>query len=412
MPTSLLGSRTLLVPQQTGTVRGPVVVLYQRQDSTLWAGVPDSPVLPEATPIVSGGGYTMSVGLWRATIDNALVEEISDQLVDGSITMNLDRAIKLAASFTIRDPGNIAPYTDFLAPFVRLDYDDGRPDVYQQLGLFATKVAPGSYNINDSVATFEGDDLTSVMASSYLTDTANRAAGQNYVTAGIVPAITGIGATRYNLPATTETFPVIQSYPIGMSYLERANLVCDQLGWYHLGMDLDGRISTPGAPRNLASMEPWRVLTDADIIGNIDVQPAGQEIANVVLVINDDASAAPLSATATNSDPSSPTSTVAVGRSIMRLVKVTGSTTQAALNALAARYLAESRTFYQVLKITILHDPTALVMHQSCRLDLTGEQESLSGLYWIRTASLSLTVNGATQLELNRVTDNISEVTI
>ena len=412
MPIVPLGSRTLLVRQQTGIGRGPVVILYQRSDSRLWAGQPNPPVLAIPSEIVVSDSYTMSVGLWRATIDNALVEEISAQLVDGSIDMNLDRDVKLAATFVIRDPGNIVPYTDFLAPFIRLDYDDGRPDVYQQLGLYATKVAPGSYNINDSVATFEGADLTSVMATAYLTDTINRAAGQNYVTAGIVPLFTNLGITRYNLPATAETFPVIQTYPIGMSYLERANLVCDQLGWYHLGMDLDGRISTPGAPQALASMEPWRVLTDTDIIGNIDVQPTGQEIANVVIVINDDGAAAPLYSVATNSDPSSPTSTVSIGRSIMRKVVVSGSTTQAALDALAARLLAESRTFYRTAKLTLLHDPIALVMHQVVQLNLTGKQAGLSGKWWIRTASFGLTPDKPLVIECNQVTDTLNQAVI
>ncbi len=374
-----------------------------------WHGWPED---AESTAIVDGNGYTMSVELWRATIDNALVEDISDYLVDGSVDLNLDREIKLAASFTLRNPAAVTPYSDYLAPFVRFEFDDGSDDVYQQVGLFATKVPPGRYTVEDAVATFEGADLTSLLASAFLTDTSNRAAGQNYVTAGIVPVLTALGITRYNIPTTTSTFPVIQSYPIGMGYLERANLVCDQLGWYHLGMDLDGKISTPGAPQNLLSMEPWRELTDSDMLTPPDVQPTGLEIANVILVVNDDPASAPLSSLVTNSDPQSPTSTVSIGRSIMRKVTVTGNTTQAALDALAARILAESRTYYRTCKVTILHDPTALVPHQTVRLTLTGQMESLSGLWWVRTASMGLTPDKPTVLELNQVTSDLVAGTI
>lgn len=411
MPIALAGSRTLLVPQQTSTIRAPVVILYQRQDPSLWGGVPTPVAPPIASEIVVSDSYTMSVELYRCTIDNVPVEAISDQLIDGSVDMNLDRDIKLAAQFVIRDPSNITPYSDYLAPFMQLVFDDGRADVYLQLGLYATKVAPGSYSINDSVATFDGDDLTSVPANAGYTNTINTPAATNYVTE-IRGAISGAGISRTNIPDTTTTTAVALSFPPGTTRLEKVNTLLDQLGWYHVGMDLDGRISTPGAPQTLASMEPWRTLTDSDIIGRIDVQPTGEEIANVIIVINDDGAAAPLTSTATNSDPSSPTSTVAIGRSIMRKVTVSGSTTQAALDALAARILAESRTFYRVAKLKLLHDPTALQLHQVVQLDLTGEQASLSGKWWIRTAKIGFTPGQPLELEINQITDSLAEVAI
>lgn len=417
-------TRSRALRQQTGTKVAIAGAASAGSVSTIVPGYPADVtvvvVVPVTESIVASDGYTVYRELYRCTIDNEILEDISDQFIDGAVDLNLDRAIKLGATFSIRNPSNVIPFSDFLAPYVRFVYDDGRADLVMQCGLFATKVPPATLTENDEVATYEGADLTSVMATSYLVDTINRGAGQNYVTAGIVPAITGIGTTRYNIPATTATFPVIQTYPIGMSFLERANLVCDQLGWYHLGADLDGRISTPGAPQTLSSIEPWRTLTNDDLInGMVQVQPSGQDIANVVLVINEDAAAAPLSSIARNDDPSSPTSTVGpadggmgIGREIMRLVKVQGSTTQAALDALAARYLAESRTYYRIARATILHDPTALQMHQVVQLTLSGRQESLSGKWRVRTASMGFSHNRPTVLELNQVTDDLTEAVI
>src|SRR4051794_30434872 len=94
-------------------------------------------------------GFVLSAELWRATIDNELVEDISAYVVSGGVDMNVDRDIKLALNVTLRNPSIVAPYTDFLAPFIRLTYDDGTDEVYQQIGLYATKVAPGTYSIND-----------------------------------------------------------------------------------------------------------------------------------------------------------------------------------------------------------------------------------------------------------------------
>jgi hypothetical protein len=398
--------RAPLYQPQYGTVVGQTAIVTPTRNSLLWAGVAEAVAAAEPLALFDGGGITMSVELWRATIDNRLVEDISEHLVDGSVDLNLDRDIKLAASFTLRNPGVITPYTDYLAPFIRLEYDDGADDVYQQVGLFATKVAPGRYTVEDSVATFEGMDLTSILATAYYPNTNNTPAA-TVLTTEIAGAITNGGITRQNIPVSSVTTPVAQSWKIGSSRLQKVNTLLDQLGWYHLGMDLDGKVSTPGAPQNLQSIEPWRELTDSDLLAPPDVQPTGLEIANVVLVVNDDPASAPLSSLATNADPHSPTSTVSIGRSIMRLVTVQGSTTQTALDALAARILAESRTYYRTCKVTILHDPTALNPHQTVRLTLTGKMESLSGLWWVRTASTGLTPDKPTTLELNQVTSDL-----
>jgi hypothetical protein len=304
-------------------------------------GVPDPlPTLTPETPF-TGSGYTISAELYRATVDNALVEDISAYLVDGSITMNLDRDIKLTASLTVRSPELVTPYGDYLAPFVRIAYDDGTAEVYQQVGLYTTVTPAGTYGPTDSVGRFACDDLCRVLADDMYTDSSSSNAGTTY-TGQIGGTISNAGVSRYGIPASTATLPVAQTWPIKTSRLQKANALLDQLGWYSLGTTLDGRVSTPGAPQDLASREPWRTLSDEDVMSMVDVTPSGQRIANVVVVINNDAASAPLSSTARNDDPSSPTSTVAIGREIMRFETVNGSTTQAALDALAARYLAEA----------------------------------------------------------------------
>lgn len=361
----------------------------------------------------SGGGYTLSVDLYRATIDNAIVEDLSDVFVDGVVDYNVDRAVKLSASFTLREPDRVTAYRDYLAPYMRIEFDDGRDTIYQQIGLYAVTIPPGSYSINDAVATFEGADLTSVLATDVYTDSSDSDAGTTY-RGQIQGTIANGGIARHNIPATAQTLPSAVSWPVGTTRLEKANTLLDQLGWYHLGMDLDGKVSTPGPSRNLASMEPWRTLTDDNIIGAIDVQPGSSGIINVAIVVNDDATAAPLFAVARNDDASSPTSTVALGREVAprEPFKVQGPTTQAALDALAARLLSEGRTYYRTAKVTLLHDPTALIPHQTVKLDLTGTYSGLNGLWWVRTARLGLTPGRPLEIEINQVTDDVNGVTI
>ena len=355
--------------------------------------------------------FTLSVDLFRATIDNRLVEDLSDLFIGGSIDLNVDRPVKLAASFTLRDPDRVTPYRDYLAPFVRKEFDDGSADAYQQCGLFAVKTPPGTYSLDNAIATFEGADLTGVLATDVYTAPSDSDAGTTY-RGQIQGTISNGGISRHNIPATSLTLPSDVSWPVGTTRLEKANALLDQLGWYHLCMDLDGKVSTPGPPQNLASMEPWRTLTDDDLLRPIEVQPSGQEIANVVVVINDNATAAPLYATARNDDPASPTSTVSIGRELARIERVSGPTTQAALDATAARLLAEGRTYYRTAKLALFHDPTALVPHQVVQLTLTGTYAGLSGKWWIRTARLGLTPDQPLELEINQVTDDVNGVTV
>lgn len=354
-------------------------------------------------------GYTLSVDLFRCDIDNVRREDLSEFFDGGSIDLNVDRAIKLAATFSLRDPERVAPYLDYLAPWVRMTFDDGS-ETYQQAGLFAVSPSPGTYSMDDAVTTIDGADLTSVLATDIYTNASDSDAGTTY-SGQIRGTITNGGISRTNIPSVSTTLPTAVSWPVGTTRLEKANTLIDQLGWYHLGMDLDGKVSTPGPPQNLASQEPWRTLTDADMLAPIQVQPSGQGIANVIVVINENATAAPLIGIARNDDPSSPTSTVGpadggvgIGREIARVERVQGPTTQAALDATAARLLAEGRTLYRTARLTLFHDVSALNPHQVVALHLTGRYESLSGLWRIRTARLGLTPQQPLELEIAQVT--------
>lgn len=363
------------------------------------------------------GSFTLSVDLYRCDVDNVQQEDLSAYLDGGSIDLNIDRAVKLAAAFVLREPDRVRPYIDYLAPWVRKTYDDGTED-YRQAGLFAVTVPPGTYSLDDAVATFTGADLTSVLATDVYTDSSDSNAGTTY-RGQIQGTIQNGGISRHNIPSTAATLPSAVSWPVGTTRLEKANTLLDQLGWYHLGMDLDGKVSTPGPPQDLASMEPWRTLTDDDMLAPIQVQPGGQGIANVVVVINENATAAPLTATARNDDPSSPTSTVGpadggvgVGREIARVERVQGPTTQAALDATAARLLAEGRTGYRTARVTLFHDVTALIPHQVVQLTLTGTYAPLSGLWRVMTAKVGLTPGAPLELEIAQVYSDLDGVVI
>jgi hypothetical protein len=230
------------------------------------------------------------------------------------------------------------------------------------------------------------------------------AAATNYVTA-VTTIMALAGITRYAITPTTETTAAIVSFPIGTTYLDACNILLDAIGYYNLSMTPDGKlISGPG--RSIEYTEPYRTVTDDDLMAPIQTQPTDTTVANIVIVVKDNPNAAPLTATRSNTDADSPTSTVNLGPRT-RVEKRSDIADQDAVDALADRLLAEGRTFYQTATLALLPDPDVLTPHQTIELDLTGKAAIFNGHWWVRTAKVGFDEE-PTVLELNRVTDSIN----
>ena len=174
--------------------------------------------------------------------------------------------------------------------------------------------------------------------------------------------------------------------------------------YYQLSCMPDGLLFSMPSPA-LQSVEPFRTITDDDLMRPVEIQPLDTTVANVVIVVKDNPSAAPLTATRRNDATDSPTSTVNIG-TITRIESRGDLADQDAVDALADRLLSEGRSFYQTAKLAILPDPRCLIPHQTIDLNLTGKLEILNGRWWVRTAKMPLNTK-ETELEINRVTDTI-----
>lgn len=360
-----------------------------------------------STVVHTGGGIKATPELWIATNANQLVDDITDLLIDGTVDMNVDRQITSSCQISIRDPDRIRPYVDYLAPRLRYSYEDSRDDVVQQVGLYALRIPPSEYTAKSSQAMFNGDDMTSDLASASLTDTWNIVAGTIVRTAMIDLIVDGgIPSTRIFLPESTVTLTAAKSFLPGTSNLEAVNALADMIGWYHVHTDLQGRITTPGEARGLAALEPFTTYTQDDIRSpSFTVNPSDLQVVNVVTVINENNAAAPMVATARNDDPNSPTSTWNIGERSYPggPIRISGEMTQAALDRIALLYLSAGRSYYRTGSFSVLPDPQALIPHQSIALDLSSELEPLSGRWAIRTASIGFRPgNALLRLEVNQ----------
>jgi len=349
------------------------------------------PIMPETG--VDSDMITMTPELWIANSAGFRHTDITEYLIDGMIDMSVDRAIKMSCQIRVRNPGIIEPFSDYLMPIIRYEYADGRADVESPLGLYAIRVPQGEYTVERSVATFNGYDLTSLAFESGDSDSFSIPAGFN-PTSYIQTLLVDAGIVRKRIPNTSDTFTQAFSRSPGTPRGEIVNDILNQLGWYTMHADLTGLVTTTGEYRDLHLLESFATYADADLRTPFTITPSEQQICNVAIVVNENYAAAPLTGTHRNDDPASPSSTASLGREIIcggRPFVITGETTQAALNRKARQMINEGRSYYRAGTFSVLPDPTGLIPHQTVALNLTGEMEDLSGLWWIRGAKMGLT---------------------
>lgn len=391
-----IGDRPLTATELQRLNGSPEWGLYTTEDTTAPASVPGT-----------GGGHTVQFDLMLSDINNQQTTNLTDSFYgtsSGAIDLNHDRDIKTQAQLAIKDPSLVEPYRDYVAVWLNRDYDDGTASTRDQLGLFGIRVPPGTRTIERADAVYTGHDLTALVARYAFTDAYNIASSSNYVTA-VTDILALAGITRTLIEPTTQTTAAIISFPVGTTYLAACNQLLNAIGYYHLSAMPDGRLfSTPTRPLHL--VEPYRTITDDDLMKPVDVQPLDTTVANIVIVVKDNPNAAPLTATRRNDAADSPTSTVNIGP-ITRVETRGDLADQAAVNALADRLISESKSFYQTAKLTILPDPRVLIPHQTVELQLTGQLAVLSGKWWLRTAKVPLSTK-ATEIEINRLTDSIN----
>lgn len=356
----------------------------------------------------AGGGITVWYELWRATINNQMVEDITDilELTGGGVSLNHDRAITTQATFSVKDVARINPYTDFLAVFQNREYDDTGIVERDQLGLFTTPVPSGTRTIERAEGVYTGHDLTAILGRYAFTDTYNIAQGTNRVQA-VIDIMAMAGITRYTIEPTDRTFDTPVTFEMGTTYLDACNTILEGIGYYYLTSTIDGKLTSVPS-RDIRYTEPYTTITDDDLMREVQAQVTDTTVANIVIVIQDNFAEPPLTAVRRNDEPDSPTSTVSMGTKT-RVETRSNLASQADVDALADRLLAEGRTFYQVAAVQTLPDPRVLNPRQTVDLDLTGKLAIFNGRWRVRTASIGFDPDQAGPImEINRITDAIT----
>jgi len=293
---------------------------------------------------------------------NNLGDEITPYFLAGNIEMILNRRIKMQFTGTLREPSIINPFSDYLAPFIRIDYSDGSY-VDQQLGLFSIPPTGEESSYMSSVGSFEGYDISWNLTETTFNTTYTVTAGANVVDT-VVSILAAEGFTRYSIPASAKTFPKTRTYKLTRDKWNIINAMLRSIGYYHAWVDLQGVVtSMPYINYDLA--EPALELFGGKgsmIVGTIPKEPLRDQIYNKVRVIGERPKTnTPIIQTLTNSNPLSPVSTNpppnGIGRVRMFTIEDSDINDSATALEVGRRFLQESASQYTRYEIQTLPLP-------------------------------------------------------
>lgn len=323
---------------------------------------------------MSGVGR-MTATLAIMTIRNEVVRDISDQLLKGRVTMNEDIRTPMSFSATLRDPSVVRQGLDYLAPRLRVAWDDGTV-VEGQVGLYA--VLPPSeqrHRWPGTEATIDGRDLTWRLDAFAFDRTFTVASGADVIGA-VIGVVEAAGITRHRLVTTGARLPEARSWSAGTPALDIVNDLLGGIGHYRIWPTNSGTL-TSRPYQDADDAEPavtYRSGPGTALMTDTIVEKApGAPAPNRIVVIKDtfgSSDPTPIVAVRTNRNPASPTSTVATGTLVTRTVRDSTLTDQAAADALADRLLREAEGRYRVLTLPTLPDPRR-GMHEVYELDIT-----------------------------------------
>lgn len=289
---------------------------------------------------------------------------------------------------------------DELEPVLILD------GIEHALGVYMpATVTPSKANGLETVQ-IESYDRGWRVRDNYAADMPYFAAGTNYITA-VETLLTACGISRvYAVPTEAVLAEDRQDWPIGTSSLTIVNQLLAEINYKSLWFNAEGSAILEPAAVPLA--ENIQHTLDADKVESLVLPRISRETdvysaPNVFLCICSNVyKAAPLVATAENTNPQSPLSIPRRGRRIVRVVQVDNIASQAELQATADRLRNESMTTGETVRIS-----TALLPGYGVGDVVALHYGELSAICIERAWTMELRVGGTMNHTLERVVYNL-----
>jgi len=321
----------------------------------------------------SSGASTIRFRYEQRTRNNAVLAKLTTAVISAEVTLDNKRSVSRTASLSIH--ANDLP-ASFVAPgsYFSVSMDALVAGVWTpfQLGLFRADVPARTFRPNDhEYWSLAGSDLTTEVAETPVSAPYTVAAGTGYIAA--VRAILDSLGLNHNLMGTLDVTPVDFTWPAGTSYLKIINDLLVGLDWYPIWPDATGTF-TSRARADYATRSP-------DVVYHVEQEPrmirepflrkeTRMSGTNRIAVVTQDPARAPVSAVEVNGDGRSPTSTLALGKVVMKELTVDHILSAAMAATYADSELRESAMSAISGTLTTHTDPRRGA-HESYRLWVT-----------------------------------------
>jgi len=267
-----------------------------------------------------------------------------------SVEQNWLADIKRKASFELTDDGGINFLADRIRPYVRLYLPPYGTDDWVEWpqGVFLLSTPSRRDEQSSILRDVEAYDLLQVYADDLVSDRYTVTAGTVYTTA----ISTLLGSTPKNITASSKTLPVAKDWDPGTSKLSIINSLLGAINYESLSFDEAGTavVKPYVAPSSRAEEYVYADDENSLMVPGVDQTLDLYSIPNKWVLVVSDPDQAALVSSYTNTDPSSPTSTVRRGRTITDFRTEQDAADQASLDAKVARLAFEASQIYEAIE--------------------------------------------------------------
>jgi hypothetical protein len=294
-----------------------------------------------------GGSRTIDFRYERYSKTNVLLGEFPSVL-SGSVSHSAFSDIKRTGKLEVAPESAVDYVNDRVMPYVRLKMPDGGWVEWPQ-GMFLlstpTKSSAAGGDIHRSIDLY---DQTQILIDDKLDDRLTISAGTT-VTTAITGQLTAAGITRQNVSVSAATLPADRDWDPGTPRLQVINDLLDTINYFGIWFNSQGyAICAPYVDPNVAATG-WDYLDDAASVSLADAESTLDlfGVPNKWVLVVSEPDQGTLRSVYTNTNPTSPTSTVSRGRTIVDYITDAQAVDQATLDSLAQRAAVDASQVYE-----------------------------------------------------------------
>lgn len=353
----------------------------------------------------------LAFSFWKTDHNATFLGDLTEYVDAAELDFSPFRDIPVVATLRLRSDITLSMIADHIMP--RVTTQEGAVQTTYPLGIYHLTWPREIHAPTHSMKEVTAYDMLVHLTDAKFDSVRTIDVGANPVTEAInickEADVYGAAFDHFNIPATAATLVAGLTWEAGIEKLRAVTDLLNAAGYYKPWADALGYL-TSRPYDDLASLTASAsYVTDADSIvidAPAEMETDATRFANKIIVVcNSPDLDVPIVATATNSNPSSPTSTVVLGRTITKVLTPNNIVDLATAQALADRELQEAASVYVkgTLQTRLDFDRVGKA-HEAFNLQVSRNGDVLlDGKWWSKGWRMPLVVGGQMTHEIARV---------